>query len=108
MVASSRMVEVSRKRRVLTERCRSMPRRISVSMSVVSVAAGESVPRPTRRPARRNSSRGATPMPSWELARGHTHTDTLCSRSLRTSSSVTWTAWTTMTLGASKAPQLSA
>ena len=108
MVAISSIDSESRKRPTLTARWMSMPRRISESMSVESVAAGESVPMPTRRPARMNSSTGATPMPSCALQRGHTAMATLYSLSFFTSSSSVCTQWMASTLGDSKAPQFSA
>ena len=85
-----------------------MPMRISVSMSVESVAAGESVPMPRRRPARMNSLMGATPMPSCALQRGHTATATSYSFSFCTSLSSTCTQWMASTLSDSNAPQFKA
>lgn len=46
----------------------SIPSRISMNMSEESVAAGESVPKPTRMPDLRNVGSGAKPMPSWRIA----------------------------------------
>ena len=89
MVAISSMVEDFMKLRGFTARWMSMPMCISEIMSVESVAAGLSVPRPTRRPLFRNSASGATPMPSWALMRGQLATETSYSLSLATSWSST-------------------
>ena len=86
-----------------------MPKRISMNISAVSVAAGESVPSPTRRPELRKSCSGARPMPSWALQRVLTATATSYCLSFLTSSSSTCTQWTARTLvGLEKASQFSA
>ncbi len=92
MVASSNMVAESRKVRVSRARFISSPTLISENMSVESVAAGESVPSPMRKPDFRYSLSGAMPMPRRALARGHMQMDTPCSRILLMSSSSTCTA----------------
>ena len=76
-------------------------------MSVESVAAGLSVPRPTRRPLFKNSASGATPMPSCALMRGQLAMETSYSLSLATSWSSTYTPCTIITLSLSNAPQFS-
>ena len=79
-----------------------------MSMSVESVAAGESVPKPNRKSERMNSSRGATPIPSCALQRGQTATATSYSLNFFTSVSSTCTQWMASTLSDSNAPQFSA
>ena len=108
MVAASSMVAESRKLLGFTARWSSMPRRISVNMSIESVAAGESVPRPKRRCARRNSPMGDRPMPSCALQRGQPATATSYSFSFLMSSSSMCVQWIASTLSDSNAPQLSA
>ena len=108
IVASSSTVEESRKRRVSNARWMSMLMRISEIMSIDSVAAGESVPKPTLSPARKNAPSGAMPMPSWAFERAQVQMDTLYSRSFLMSSSSTCTAWMTSTFDDSNAPQFSA
>ena len=63
---------------------------------------------PVRRPERKNSVSGATPMPSCALQRGHTATATSYSFSFCTSLSSTCTQWMASTLSDSNAPQFKA
>ena len=75
-------------------------------MSVVSTAAGLSVPMPMVMPASSMSLTGAKPMPSLALMRGQWATATFCWARILMSVSSTWTACTTSMLGTSRMSQL--